>query len=317
VPLAVVGYWVLERRRARRLANWSRRALLPNIVRRPRGRLRYLPPALYLLGLIFLLVGFARPHRVLGAVRPQPPTVVFAFDTSGSMAARDEKPTRVGQARALAKKFLDALPSEYRASVVTFGDLVRVVVPPTLDHSAAEAGFPAEATPRAGTAIGDAVARSVAVITADAEESQAAQLRRPGAVVVFSDGRQNAGGTTLANAAVTALVDYIPVDTVAVGTRHASIVQRASVNGQTSLKQLEVPAQPAILRSLSQQTGGRFFDAARLERSPSLSGLFAGLNAPATHRRRTQGLSVAAGAVALACVIAAFAVSAAWFGRAA
>ena len=112
VPLAAIGYRILEGRRTRRAAPWSRQAMLPNIVRRPERKLTYAPEALFLIGLTFLLVGFARPQRVHSNALPQAPTVVLAVDVSGSMDATDVAPTRLRAARAVAVQFLHELPAE-------------------------------------------------------------------------------------------------------------------------------------------------------------------------------------------------------------
>lgn len=286
---------------------------MPNAVRRPPRRLAHVPAALYLVGLALLLVGFARPERVLGSVIPQPPTVVVAMDVSGSMAATDVEPTRLLAARETAAAFVRALPARYRVALVTFGNVVRVEVAPTLDRNAVIARLPRTITPRAGTAIGDAVSRSVAVIVDSAGRIDGESLRRPGAVLILSDGRQNAGGTTLANAAVTALVDYIPVDTVAVGTRTGVVTQTVKLNDLVSTVQLPVPVQPATLRAISQQTGGRSF--AGDVPAQSLVRPFGNLQAHASRGHRTQELSAAAGGAALLAMLAGFVVSGVWFGR--
>jgi Ca-activated chloride channel homolog len=313
VPLAIAGYWALERRRARRSAPWARPAMLPNAVRRPTRLRAHAPAALYLLGLVLLLVGFARPQRVLGSVIPHPPTVVVAMDVSGSMAATDVAPTRLRAAREVATRFVRALPPGYRVALVTFGNVVRVDVPPTRDRRLVISRLPRTITPRAGTAIGDAVSRSVAVIVDAAGGAQPGGLRRPGAVLVLSDGRQNAGGTTLANAAVTALVDYVPVDAVAVGTRGGSVTQTIKLNDLVTTVQLRVPARPATLRSIAAQTGGRFLSADAPGRV--LARPFASLQARGTRSHRTQELSAAAGGAALVALLAGFVVSGVWFGR--
>src|SRR5471032_1736934 len=132
VPLAAFGYWTLERRRTGRASAWSTQPMLPNIVRRPSPRLRYVPAALMLIGLTFLLVGFARPQRVLNSVRSGA-TVVLAFDVSGSMASNDVQPSRIMAAHNGAVAFVNELPSKYQVAVVTFADKVNLVVAPTTD----------------------------------------------------------------------------------------------------------------------------------------------------------------------------------------
>ena len=67
VPFAAIGYFLLERRRTARASAWSTRAMMPNIVRRPSERLRYVPAALMLIGLTFsgtgVVLGFQKLRR--------------------------------------------------------------------------------------------------------------------------------------------------------------------------------------------------------------------------------------------------------------
>ena len=67
VPIAAIAYVVFEGRRAKRSTAWSRPPMQPNTVSRPSRRLGLIPPALFLLGLTFLLVGFARPQRAISS----------------------------------------------------------------------------------------------------------------------------------------------------------------------------------------------------------------------------------------------------------
>jgi Ca-activated chloride channel homolog len=316
VPLAAVGYRILEGRRARRSAAWAKPAMLPNIVRRPSQRLGRLPGVLFLLGLTFLLVGFARPQRVLDGADGAAPTVVLTFDVSGSMAADDVHPTRIRLARSVAIQFLHELPSTYRVAVVTFGGKARLLVPPTFDRERVLAGLPTAVTPRSATAIGDAVSASVAVIGTASGHDQPGGLSRPGAVLLLSDGSQTAAGTTPAEAAVAAVADYVPVDTIAVGTGAGTVTQRSNTGRRQTSTQIAVPVQPITLRALSRQTGGLFFEAASVARTPSaLSGVYEGLRSHTSPTGRTHELSTAAAAVALGFILAGVVLSGLWFGQ--
>jgi Ca-activated chloride channel family protein len=317
VPLVAVVYLRLDRGRRKRSASWTRAALLPNVVQRPSHRRQYLPLALFLLGLTLLLVGFARPQRNVVAARTEPPTVVLAFDVSGSMAARDVAPTRLAAARQVALRLLDDLPSRDRVAVLSFGDRVRVLVPPTLDRSAARSHLPKTITPKAGTSLGDGISAGVAVVT-EAGKSASASGHQ-GLVVVLSDGAQTAGGASPQSAADIALVQHVPVDTVAVGTQSGAVTQSMNVDGFDTKVQLVVPADPAQLRSVSRQAGGTPYTVS----SPTQAGAVGrelaradhGLTAFVSPERRVKQLGVAAGAAALVAIVAALVVSGLWFGR--
>ncbi len=315
VPAAAVGYWLLESRRAQRSEPWSRRAMLPNIARQPSRRLRLIPIALFLLGLTFLLVGFARPQRVVVSSHRQAPTIVLAFDVSGSMAATDVQPSRIAAARSAAIQLLRKLPPQDRVAVVTFGSKVTLVVAPTFDRTTVFAKLPTAVTPRAGTGIGDAVSHCVSIVVNAARESGPGGSR-PGAVVLLSDGGQNAGGTTPQAAIVSALVDYVPVDAIAIGTPNGIVAQEVKLNDLQISAEIPVPVQPATLRTIAQQTGGSFFDAASLEQSPgSLSTIYANLHAQTSHDRTTRALNVAATGVALVFILGGLLFSGLGLGR--
>ncbi len=131
VPAAAGGYVWLDRRRDRRASAWAAPNLLPNMTDRPSPWRRHLPVALLLAGVALLLVGFARPTAKI-TVKRQEATVVVVLDESGSMAARDSLPTRLAAAKAVALRYVDALPKGYRMSVITFSDHVAVSAPPLM-----------------------------------------------------------------------------------------------------------------------------------------------------------------------------------------
>ena len=146
---------------------------------------------------------------------------MLAFDVSGSMAAHDIQPTRLRAARELAIRFLNKLPSRYEVAVVTFANKVHLTVPPTFDRADVIAHLPKTVTPLSGTSIGDGISAAVSlVIQAMPQGVPVDRLHPSGSVVVLSDGAQTGGGTEPADAASTAFVYAIPINSVVVGTSH-------------------------------------------------------------------------------------------------
>jgi Ca-activated chloride channel homolog len=253
VPVAIGAVIWFERRRRARAAAWAPPGLLANMVPRPGRWHRFLPIGLLLAGLTFLLVGFARPQATVH-VKRQDATVVIVIDVSGSMAAKDAPPTRLGAVRKAANRLVDELPSGYRMSVVTFSDHAAVVQAPTDNKDMIRAAIARTKSAEQGTALAEGVARGVAV--ARTVRGEVGQRRPPAIVVVFSDGGQTAGNVTPQQATAAARKAHIPVTAVSVGTPDG-IVEQKLKGGFT--EQIQVPAQPAVLQSIAQGTGGRFY----------------------------------------------------------
>jgi len=253
VPAAVGGYLWLERRREVRAAGWATPALLPNLVERPSNWQRHLPTALLLAGVALLLVGFARPRTSI-KVKRQEATVVLVLDVSGSMAANDAQPSRLGAARTAAQRFVDKLPKGYRMALVTFSDHAAVVVPATHDLTAMRAGIARAKSGPQGTALAEAVSRAVDVGLS--VKGQAKGQRPPAIVVLFSDGGQTAGRLTIAQAETKAKKSGIPVSAVALGTPDGVVLQ-ALKGGFT--ERIQVPVQLPPLQAIARGSAGRFY----------------------------------------------------------
>jgi Ca-activated chloride channel family protein len=323
VPIAAGVYVFFERRRIKRSTEWSRAPLQPNIVVRPRRRLGLVPPALFLVGLTFLLVGFARPERANSSNgHATGPTVVLAFDVSGSMAAQDIAPSRLRAAREVAKRFVKQLPSNYQLSVVTFANKVHLVVPPTSDRGDVLAHLPSNIAPLSGTSIGNAIGSSTALVTQVLPQGQPVDRLHPaGAVVVFTDGAQTGGGPTPEDSSSTAFVYAIPINSVIVGTSHGSVTQPLKVDNFNTSIQIAVPTLPLSLQYVAQTTGGSSSELKSAADVNAVADKLAasvkkeGISPFSQSERGKHELSAAAGALGLAFLLGSIIVSGLWFGR--
>jgi len=257
VPAAVALWFRLERRRDVHAAKWSTPALLPNMLPSDPGWRRFVPMTLFLVGLTLLLAGFARPEKTQTVPR-EGATVVLAMDVSGSMAAKDVKPTRLAAADAAIRQFLNDLPSKYKVSLVTFSNRATVKVPPTYDRKLILDALPTK-TEFEGSALGDGAATAVLVASRAVGKSKPGQPHPPAAALVVSDGEQNSGRLRPGDAVTQARKLDVPISTIAVGTPDGMVFQK--LPGSKYTEQHAVPAAPAQLRALAQGTGGRFFKA--------------------------------------------------------
>jgi len=253
VPALAVLWALHDRRRARSARAFASLALLPNLVARSPGRLRMVPPALFLLALTLLVVGFARPHANVTVPRHEA-TVVLAIDVSRSMQASDVAPSRMVAAQRAAALFVDEVPSTYAIAVVGFGSRAFVAVPPTKDRGLVHAAL-TDLTPGEGTAIGDAVAIAARLGQRQREVDGTVP---PESVLLLSDGARDGGRTSTQTAERRARALHVPVSTVLLGTSRG-IVQEPLAGGYTA--QVRVPPSPGTLKQIAHATGGQFYRA--------------------------------------------------------
>jgi Ca-activated chloride channel family protein len=302
----VIGYLWFDRHRDERASAWAPGPLLENMVARPSPWRRHLPIALLLVGGTLLLVGFARPQASI-RVKRQDATVVLVVDISGSMAANDSQPTRLGAAKAIADRYIDKLPKGYRISVLTFSDHSELVAPPTHDTDLARSALARAHTGPQGTALADAVAR--AVIVAKTVPRPAGARRPPAVIVVISDGGQTAGRVTPTQAAQFAKSSKIPVTAIALGTPDGVVNQQLK-GGFT--ERIQVPVQPGVLQGIARVSGGRFVSGVR---SVDTSATFAELGSRVGHKQKEVEVTSAAAAGGLAFLLVGAVLSGIWFRR--
>lgn len=256
---ALLGLYVWhERRRPRAEERFGNPDLLPNVVERRPGKLRHLPLAVLLVALAAMIVGVARPHATLGVKREEA-TVILDMDVSRSMKATDIRPTRLDAARAAAKAFLAKVPDKYRVGVVSFATRAVVGVEPTADRSLVEASLDS-LEPGEGTAIGDAVALSLAL---GRKQRASDGSVPPLAILMVSDGARDGGRIAPQQAAALAKKQGVPVYAILVGTDNG-VVKEKLTGGL--VQYIRVPPSEATLALITRTTGGELFRAADDER---------------------------------------------------
>ena len=184
VPVALLAYLLVQRRRIKYAARFTNLDLLANVVDASPGRRRHVPAVLVLAALAALLVAVARPQAVVAVPREEA-TIVLTMDGSASMNATDVPPTRLDAAKSAASTFLDELPERFRVGLVSFSDAVKVLEEPTEDREAVRTSL-GDIQGEVGTAIGEAIRESVALAPRD----ENGELSRDTlfAVLLLSDG---------------------------------------------------------------------------------------------------------------------------------
>jgi Ca-activated chloride channel family protein len=322
VPVLAGLYVLAQRRRPRYAVRFTNLDLLANVVEASPGWRRHLPPALYLLGLVAVVLTLARPELVT-KVPQQEGTVVLVTDVSGSMTATDVSPTRMAAAQEAAHTLVDRLPEDFRISFITFSSGVNVLVPPTTAKEQVHAAID-RLTPLGGTAMGDALATAVEVVRvaleapAEGAEGGAPGIDRPireegeappAVIVLLSDGANTVGSWEPLDAARLAAETGVPVYAVALGTPDGVAVVTDPQGRQRAVR---VPPDVATLRAIAEMTGGRAFEAPG---AAELESIYRDLGDRIGYVEERTEVSWAGAALAGVLVLAGGALGLLWFNR--
>lgn len=283
VPLALLAH-AMSRKRARRYAvRYPGVATLAPLLPRVSSWRRIVPLTLFLASLSMMALALARPHATV-AVPKEQASIVLVTDVSRSMLAEDVDPSRLEAARSAALSFLDELPEEARVGAVAFSTDPHTVEAPTDDRGEIEDLIDALSAD-GGTAAGDALAAAVGLVDGPAED------RPPAAIVLLSDGETTTGRDPLPVARQAGRMG-IPIHTVALGTRTATIT---TPDGTL----IPVPPDPEAMRRIAELSGGRAFE---VDDADELSGLYEELGsrvATEEEEREITGAFAAGGIVLL------------------
>ena len=290
IPALCVAYVFTERRRRRAAAAFASPRVAVSAVPRSPGWRRHLPLGLAGLATAALIAALARP-QVSVAVPAEQATIVLAMDHSGSMMATDVAPSRLEAAKDAGEAFLGEVPDRVRVGGVVFNHRAQAVSSPTTDRDEVRTALEAAMTPSGGTATGDALATSLAMI-----KSQKA----PGAIVLLSDGKATHGQDPLP-IADQAKEAGVPIYTVALGTASGTLP-----NGDA------VPPDVDTLRQLAERSGGEAFTA---DQSDALSAVYEQLGSEvATKIEKREVTSAFAGGAAILLLLGG-GLSLRWFRR--
>jgi Ca-activated chloride channel homolog len=141
---------------------------------------------------------------------------VVVIDVSLSMQATDVKPTRLDAAKRAAIDFVTKLPEKYNVSVVSMAGASAILVPPTAAHNTVENAINSIQL-QDSTAIGEGIATALRALQQAPKDPKDPNSIAPGAIVLLSDGANNAGRAPL-QAAAEARTAKIPIYTIAYGT---------------------------------------------------------------------------------------------------
>jgi Ca-activated chloride channel family protein len=345
VPLAVLGYLYVQRRRSRYVVRFTNVDLLANLVPKTPAWRRHVPPALYVAAMAALVIALARPSAMV-AVPREDATIILAMDTSGSMMATDVAPSRLASAKEAAATFVDQLPPTFQVGLVTFSTAAQVAVRPTTDRAEIHAALDSLVAD-GGTALGDAIGTSTdlarevidtaaaaggstgtsPVPSADPNASgapsasptpsaspSAAPSTKDGerplvATVLLSDGSNSTGNLEPDAAAREAASIGMPVYTIALGTADGVVTVQDEFGMPHTV---EVPPDTDTLAAIAETTGARSFQAPT---AGDLQQIYESLGSRVGTREEPQEVTQWFAAAGLALMVGGAALAAHWFNR--
>lgn len=244
IPFLVAYYIWVQRRRSKYAIRYSSLSLVRDALDKRSAWRRHIPPAVFLLGIVAMLLALARPFSVV-TLPKQEGTVILTIDVSGSMRANDMKPSRIDAAKAAARAFIEKQDPTTRIGVVAFSGTASLVQVPTADKDLALAAIDRLFLQRA-TAIGSGILVSLDAIfeTPDAPTTSSQSVITPAApvapmpsptpvppgfhvpaiIVLLTDGQSNTGVLPV-QAAEKAAERGVRVYTIGVGTVQGTTIQ--------------------------------------------------------------------------------------------
>jgi Ca-activated chloride channel family protein len=166
VPLLVLLYVWLLRRKKKLALRYASLSIVREAMGVRQSVRRHIPPFLFLLAMVAMLVAAARPMAVVVLPSNQQ-TIILAMDVSGSMRAADVQPNRLVAAQEAAKAFLKDLPRHVKVGIVAFAGSANVAQLPTTNREDLVQAIDSFQLQRA-TATGNAIVVSLATLFPDA-----------------------------------------------------------------------------------------------------------------------------------------------------
>ncbi len=259
VVLVIVSYMAMVRIRKKRVMKLGNFYTL----RKVQGFKVTVPhPYLLLAKIIIVTVLFlvATDSIQLNIVKPVTNTdFVLAVDASQTMLMPDYEPNRLEEAKMASIKWLQKLPAVSKIGVLRFSSIASPVVYPTTNFNKVVRGIKSIKVDlnSSGTSIGDAI------VLAD---SMLANSPRRKAVIIITDGRNNAG-INITTAVRKALMDGLTIYAIGVGnnektseffSQFQSLIRQTGYN--VTLSSIEMPdLDMKTLEDISSSTGGKAF----------------------------------------------------------
>lgn len=255
IPLAVFWYLKKRNQQTATLKISSTKGFSKSTL----AQLRPLLFILKLIALVFLTIAMARPRTVdvtTKVKKTEGIDIIMAVDISASMLARDLEPNRLEALKNVAINFVNGRPND-RIGLVIYAGESYTKTPLTSDKSIiinALNDLDYTQNIEGGTAIGMGLATSVNKLKDSKAESKV--------IILLTDGENNAGFIDPITATQLATEYDIKTYTIGVGSNGTALSPVGiKPNGQFEYRNVEVKIDEALLKTIAESTGGKYFRA--------------------------------------------------------
>ena len=331
VPALVGGYFYILRRKRESALRYASLSMVKEAMGTGQRLRRHIPPLLFLIALIAMILAIARPAAVV-TLPSQHRTIILAMDVSGSMRATDVQPNRITASQTAAKAFVADQPANVRIGVVSFAGTASVVQAPTQNREDIIAAIDRFQLQRA-TAIGSGIIVSLATIFPDAgidvssliygrngprgvPLDQAGKADKPpfkpvppgsyasAAIILLTDGQRTTGPDSI-EAAQMAADRGVRIFTVGFGTKSGETI---GFEGWS----MRVRLDEETLKTIASMTRGEYFYAGS---ATDLKKVYETLNSRFLLEKKDMEISSLFAAAAAAAALVSAILSLLWFNR--
>ena len=337
VPAIVAAYIFVLRRKKKAAVKYASLAMVKEAMTAGPTVRRHIPPVLFLVALVAMIVAIARPAAIV-SLPSNHETVILAMDVSGSMRATDVEPNRLAAAQAAARTFVEEQPRSTRIGIVAFAATALVVQHPTQNREDLTAAIDRLQLQR-GTAIGSGIIVALGTIfpdegiTLESVTARAESRRKPGsapepdalsksakakappqpvppgsfasaAIILLTDGQRTTGPDAI-EAARIAADRGIRVFTVGIGTPDGEIM---SFEGW----RMRVRLDEETLKTIANMTHGQYFYAGT---AADLKKVYQALNSRFVLEKKETEITALFSALAALLALVSAMLSLAWFNR--
>jgi Ca-activated chloride channel family protein len=340
IPALALLYLWAQRRRRKYAARYASLIMVKDAMGKGPGLRRHIPVILFLTGLAIGIFALSRPQATV-MLPSNRGTVILALDISGSMRARDIKPSRFEAAKAAAHAFIEKQPRNVRVGIVAFSATAALVQAPTTVREDLYAAID-RLYPQRGTAVGSGIVVSLEAIFEDARKALAGSADQgagadpqatpdqqlspdkplvsgadtqtpapvaPGsytsaAIILLTDGQTNTGPDPL-DAADQAANRGVRVFTVGIGTTRGDIV---GAEGRSFRVALDEDA----LKKIAQNTAASYYKA---NDEGELLRIYQALSVRLVLGKDTTEITALVAGIALAVLFLGVLLSQLWFNR--